>query len=147
MKSEDPQHRMAGAEGGPSAAAAHGASISASKQAGQPANRKHSSSNMKRQKSIKLNLNDAAAIAKGNIGLRKSSEIIQDTFRAGESQERIIQQTAAAHVQSLPAAVMQDPSIPGAAGNEVEATASIVNRGGGSAGDATASMGTADRNR
>lgn len=53
---------------------------------------------MKRQKSIKLNLNDAAAIVKGNIGLRKSSEIIQDTFRGGESQERIVQQPSATHV-------------------------------------------------
>ena len=89
MKSDDTHYRIGAHDASPAMQAAHGAAIGGVKQSASPGSRKHTSSNMKRQKSIKLNLNDAAAIVKGNIGLRKSSEIIQDTFR-GESQERIV---------------------------------------------------------
>jgi hypothetical protein len=99
---------------------------------------------MKRQKSIKLNLNDAAN-TKGNIGMRKSSEIIQDTFRGGESQERITQQVAAGHVQSLPPTAAQDPAAADAAPEDLGQVDAIVNRVP-AAPDGAGSVATVDRN-
>jgi hypothetical protein len=147
MKSDDTQYRIGAHEASPNVQTAHGTAIAAVKQSASPAGRKHTSSNMKRQKSIKLNLNDAAAIAKGNIGLRKSSEIIQDTFRGGESQERIIQQPSATHVQGLPAAVPQDPNASAVTGNQVDSASPMVNRIVGSAGEPSGSIATAERAR
>ena len=147
MKSDETQYRMPGAEGGPGVGTAQGGTVAASKQSSQSPHRRQSSSHMKRQKSIKLNLTDAAANAKSNIGMRKSSEIIQDTFRGGESQERIIQQAATGQVQGLPPHVAADQRAAGGLGTASDGASGSVKRGAGSPGEASVSMGTAERNR